>query len=308
VPRLRKPRRVRPGSAVGIAAPAGPIDAERLEAGEAWLRQAGFEPVRRADLGAARGYLAGDDARRAGELMELVRDPRVAAVWCARGGYGCHRIVSLLDAVEVRAAAKPLVGYSDVTTLLLWQLRRAGLAGVHGPMLERQGEEADEARAQLFELLAGARPPPLVGRGLVGGRGAGRLVGGTLTLVAASLGTPWEVDTRGAILLFEDVAEEPYAVDRCLQQLRAAGKLERLAGIGVGQMVDCCGKRYPEPTVDEVLEEILAPLGVPVAVDLPFGHVARNRAWPVGGRAALDGDRGEIELLESAVSGGARSA
>ena len=225
------------------------------------LRGIGFEPFHRDDVLAERGYLAGDDARREAELRELWDDPRVEAVVCARGGYGCHRIVPSLDADRVARARKPLVGYSDVTTLLLWQLRCAGLSGIHGPMLER--EPAPGAVAALAALLQGDTPPPLEGRAGGGGRAEGRLVGGSLTLVVGSLGTPWEIDTRGAVLLVEEIAEEPYAIDRALQQLRAAGKLDGLAGLGVGQMVACNGSRYPAPGVHEVLDEILTPLGVP---------------------------------------------
>ncbi|MCZ6464806.1 MAG: LD-carboxypeptidase [Proteobacteria bacterium] len=285
---------------IAIAAPAGPVDPEKLEAGIAWLRELGFEPAVRDDLTAQRGYLAGDDERRAAELMHWIGDDRAEAIVCARGGYGCHRIVSLLDADRVRRAGKALVGYSDVTTLLLWQLRCAGLSGIHGPMLERDHSAA--TGEALAALLLGDVPPPLEGKPCVPGRREGRLVGGSLTLVAASLGTPWEIDTRGAILLFEDVAEEPYAVDRSLHQLRAAGKLDELVGVGVGQMVGCEGSRHPTPTVHEVLDEMLTPLGVPVVLDLPFGHCASHLPWPVGGRAIVDGERGLIELLESSVT------
>ena len=123
-----------------------------------------------------------------------------------------------------------------------------------------------------------------------------------MTLVTASLGTPWEVDTRGAILMLEEVSEPPYRIDRQLQQLRAAGKLDALVGVGLGEMVNCGDDRYPEPDLESILKEILGPLGVPVVCQLPFGHGASNFCWPVGGRAALDGDRGELELLDSAVS------
>jgi muramoyltetrapeptide carboxypeptidase len=303
LPSLRKARAIRPGAVVGIAAPAGPVDPERLEQGEAMLRRLGFEPRHRADIQARRGYLAGDDARRAGELMELVRDPQIEAIVCARGGYGCQRILAQLDAAQVRRAAKPLVGYSDVTTLLLWQRRCAGLMGIHGPMLERGREATAESMHSLQFALTGAGPVQrLVGRPLAGGWGEGRLVGGSLSLVVASLGTPWEIDTRGAILLLEERGELPYRIDRMLQQLVAAGKLADVVGVGIGATTDCEDERYPEFGVEALLAEILAPLGVPVLSELPFGHGETNLAWPVGGRAAIDADRGEIELLESAVA------
>jgi muramoyltetrapeptide carboxypeptidase len=302
VPRLRKARALRPGDTIGIAAPAGPVDPSVLEAGEALLRRLDFEPYRRADLTARRGYLAGDDGRRAAEFMELVREPKVAAILCARGGYGCHRIMSQLDAAAVRKAAKPLVGYSDITTLLLWQRQSAGLMGIHGPMLERGAELAPESVQSLVRALTGTGPlPRLRGETLAGGWAEGRVTGGSLNLVVASLGTPWEIDTRGSILLLEDVNEAPFRVDRMLQQLIAAGKLSAAVGIGIGSMVGCDDARYPEPAVEEVIAEILLPLGLPVLTGLPFGHCDLNHAWPMGARAAIDGARGEIEMLEFGV-------
>jgi muramoyltetrapeptide carboxypeptidase len=302
VPRLRKPRAIGPGATLGLAAPGGPVDPARLGEGEALLRAAGFRTLRRDDIVARRGYLAGDDARRAKELMELVGDPRVDAIVCARGGYGCPRILHLLDAAAVRDAAKPIVGYSDATALLLWLRRRAGLVGFHGPMLERGADADPGAREALLAQLAGSAPLPLVlrGEGRIPGTAAGRVVGGSLTLVAASLGTPWAFDGRGAILLFEEVNEAPYRVDRMLQQLRAAGALTGVRGIGVGDVSTCVDERYGT-TVGEVIEEIARPLGVPLVAGLPFGHVRANATWPVGVRAEIDGSRGELRILEHGV-------
>jgi muramoyltetrapeptide carboxypeptidase len=296
VPALRKPRALAPGATLGIAAPGGPVDPDRVAEGCEALRAAGYRTLRRDDLGARRGYLAGDDARRAKEIMELAQDPRVDAIVCARGGYGCDRILPLLDAAGLRDAAKPIVGYSDVTALLLWLRRRAGLVGFHGPMLERGADADPGAREALLAQLAGRGPLPLVLRGRGGGGGAarGRLVGGSLTLVVASLATP------GAILLFEEVNEAPYRIDRMLQQLRAAGKLAGVVGVGVGDVSTCVDERYAT-RVEDVIGEVVRPLGVPLVTELPFGHVRANATWPVGVRAELDGDRGELRVLEHGV-------
>lgn len=303
MPALRKARAIRKGAVVGIAAPAGPVDPAMLEAGESLLRELGFEPRRRADLTARRGYLAGDDARRAGELMDLVRDPEVAAIVCARGGYGTPRILHRLDAAAFRKAAKPLVGYSDITALLLWQRRAAGLMGIHGPMFERVHSPNDETARSLARALTGTGAlPRLPGRALCGGWAEGRLVGGSLSLLTASLGTPWELDTRDAILMIEETGEAPYRIDRMLQQLAQAGKLGAAVGVGIGQLCDCDDRKYEGVDLEDVLREILEPFEVPVITDLPFGHDLPNIAWPFGGRAAIDADRGEIELLESAVA------
>ncbi len=303
MPRLVWPRALRPGGTIGIAAPAGAVDPERLAAGEARLRAAGFRTVRRDDVLERCGYLAGDDPRRAREFMHLVGDEKVDAILCARGGYGCDRILPLLDPARVRAARKPLVGYSDVTALLLWQRRRAGLAGFHGPMLEREaGPAADELEA-LVRALTGTAPEPVVRRGRpgAGGRVEGRLTGGSLTMVAASLGTPWEVDTRGAVLLLEEVGERPYRLDRLMQQLRASGKLEAAAGVGLGAFVRCDESDPGYPSGAEVLEECLRAVGVPWVSGLPFGHAHPNLAWPVGARARLDGRSGELHILDAGV-------
>lgn len=304
MPRAIKPRAIAPGATLGIAAPGGPIDAEVLASGRAVWEAAGFRVVHRDDITAREGFLAGSDARRAAELTELVADPSVDAIVCARGGYGCARILDALDPQAFRAARKPLVGYSDVTALLLWQRRRAGLGGFHGPMLERGADVDAEALRDLIAQLGGAAPAERhwTGRGLVGGRASGRLVGGNLAMLLASLRTPWELDTRGAILLFEEVGEKPYRIDRMLQQLRAAGKLAPLAGVGLGALTGCEDARYLEPEAQRVIADALVPLGVPVVAGLPFGHTRHNFAWPFGARATLDGDRGELRFLESGVA------
>jgi muramoyltetrapeptide carboxypeptidase len=308
LPRLIKPRAIDPGATLGIAAPGGPVDPDTLAAGCEVLQRAGFRVVRRDDLTARHGYLAGDDARRAAELMELVTNPDVDAIVCARGGYGCDRILDALDASAFRAARKPLVGYSDITALLLWQRRCAGLSGFHGPMLERGGDVDADAQALLLDELCGTTPLPgvLRGTGRVPGDGQGRLTGGNLMLVAASIGTRWEIDTRGAILLVEEVCERPYRIDRMLQQLRGAGKLEALAGIATGDLSTCVDERYPWPGAEEVFEELAGRIGVPLVTGLPFGHVRGNRTWPLGARATIDGDRGEIRILERGVTRASR--
>ena len=303
MPRLIKPRALAPGAVLGIAAPGFAVDRKKLEAGERVLQGAGFKTQRRSDIFDRDGYLAGTDERRASEFMELVGDPHVDAILCARGGYGCDRIVPLLDAQAVRSAAKPLVGFSDITALLLWQRRRAGLIGFHGPMVEG-GERVDPlAWAHLISLLTDRAQAPVImtGHGICPGRATGRLVGGSLTILATSIGSSWEVQTRGAILLIEDVGERPYRIDRMLGQLRAAGKIDRLAGVGVGAFPDCVDPKYPDASVGAVIDDFFGPLGVPVVADLAFGHIDANYAWPLGARATIDAEKGELQLLERGV-------
>jgi len=300
---LRKPRALPRGGTIGIAAPASAVDLVRVEAGEKRWREAGFQVVRRDDLAARDRYLAGDDARRAAEIRELWADARVDAIVCARGGYGCHRIIDRLDAEAARAAAKPLVGYSDITTLLLWQRRCAGLVGVHGPMLERGDEISGDEFGALVEILTGTERLPLAREG-TNGAGAcveGPLVGGSLTLVAASLGTPWAIEARGAILMLEDKGERPFRIDRMLQQLRHAGALDGVAGVGLGHFDQC---DEPDGAINsaQILREWLDATGVPWVSGLAFGHGAPNLAWPMGVRARLDGARATLHILERGVA------
>jgi muramoyltetrapeptide carboxypeptidase len=297
---LVKPRALRPGATLGVVAPGFAVEGELLDQGIAGLGRAGFAVRCREDLRSRCGYLAGDDARRAGELMELIGDPKVDAIVCARAGFGCQRLLPRLDAAAFRSARKALVGYSDATVLHLWQLREAGLSGIHGPMLDHGAWSDAEAEA-LRSLLEGGAGLRLEGRPGRAGRADGTLVGGSLTLLAASLGTPWELETEGAILLFEEIDEKPYVLDRLLQQLSLAGKLARVVGIGVGHLVDCVDPRREHPTAEEVILEILTPLGVPLVLGLPFGHGRPNLPWPVGGRGMIDGERGVLTILEPGV-------
>jgi hypothetical protein len=235
VAELAKPRALPRGGTIGIAAPASAVDLEVLAAGEKRWREAGFAVVQRDDIGARRRYLAGDDARRAAELAAFWADPRIDAIVCARGGWGCHRIMDRLDAAAVRAARKPLAGYSDVTTLLLWQRRFAGLAGVHGPMLERTLDDAEFG--SLVEMLTGTERLPVVRPGSTGA-GCRRAARGGSLAARGIMRTPWAVDDRRVLLpktRRAAVSHRPPARAAALRgRLRA-----RHAGIGLGRFEGC---------------------------------------------------------------------
>lgn len=302
-PPFAKPRPLGPGSTIGVCAPAGPVSEPVLERGIAWLESEEFKVQCAPHLRCRRGYLAGSDDDRLADLLALVRDPGVDGIITARGGYGVTRFLRRVDPAELRQARKLLIGYSDATALQLLLAHRAGLGSIHGPMLER-GDTTPAARERLVALARGdpAGQTALEGRALAGGRARGPLVGGNLKVVVASLGTPWEIRTEGAILFLEEVGEQPYAIDRALGQLRDAGKLRQAAGVAVGQLVECDSERYPEVSACDVLREVLLPeLGGPVVAGFPFGHVADNRALGVGVRAELDGDGGTLELLDPVV-------
>jgi muramoyltetrapeptide carboxypeptidase len=300
---LLHPRPLTPGSTIGICAPAGPVDEEALSVGITWLEAAGYQVRCGSHLRARQGYLAGSDSQRLSDLLAFFRAPEVDGIVLARGGYGIARILRQVDPLELRDARKLVVGYSDATSLLLFLRRCAGLVSMHGPMLERPGLNA-AARARWLAMVRGepGEREPLRGNCFRGGRASGPLVGGNLTVLASSLGTPWEIDTRGAILFLEEVSEEPYAIDRLLIQLREAGKLRDVLGVAVGQLVSCESERYLEPSACEVLRDILAhEVEGPIVENLPFGHVVDHHALGYGVRAELDGDQGKLVLLESVV-------
>jgi len=300
---LLRPPALGEGATIGVCSPAGPVDAERLAHGVAWLERAGFRVRCAANVAARSGFLAGSDEQRLADLLELVRAPDVAAVMCSRGGYGATRLLGRLDPDELRRARKLFIGHSDATALCGWLRERAGVASLHGPMLNR--DDLTAAAAERLVALLRGEPlglEPLAGKPLLGGRASGPLVGGNLIMLAGSLGTPWEIDTRGALLFIEEVSEQPYSIDRLLGQLRDAGKLAAAAGVAVGQLVQCESQRYPEPSAVDVVRGVLeAEVRGPVVLDLPFGHVADNHALAVGTRAELDGERGELRLLEHVV-------
>ncbi|MBO4274263.1 LD-carboxypeptidase [Microbispora triticiradicis] len=267
------PRRLRPGDTVALVAPAGPVDPVRLERGGAVLEELGLRVVHGASVLAREGYLAGSDAARAADLQEAWCDPEVAAVICARGGYGTTRLLGLLD-WDAMAAAGPkiLLGSSDITALHRAFADRLGLATLFGPMpacatISDPGGPEPVTFAHLRQaLFDGGTPAPITGdRVVVPGRAEGRLTGGNLALLAALCGTPYAMRGEGRIVLLEDVTEEPYRIDRMVTQLLQAGCLDGAAGIVLGSWVDC-GDPLP------VLAERLAPLGVPVLAGLPVGH------------------------------------
>jgi len=299
---LVRPRRLYPGDTVRVVAPAGPAPTERLDAGLAVLRSWGLV-VEEGSHARARherlDYLTAPDAARAGDLQAAWTDPEVSAVFCARGGYGAQRIADQLD-WSALAAAGPclLVGFSDVTGLLQAFARRLGTVTVHGPVVTSLGDADADAREHLRRLLLDPeavttltpRPVPALGSGSA----EGVLVGGNLALLASDVGTPSAMPASGSIAVLEDVGESPYRVDRALTQLLRSGWFDGVRGIALGQFVRCGD---PE-VVRRLLEDRLAPLGVPILLDVPVGHTGHNLAFPLGVPAVLDADAGTLVLRE----------
>lgn len=312
-----RPPRLRPGDTVGLVAPAGAVyDPMDLQVAEETMAALGLRVRRGAHALDRRGYLGGTDAARAADLHAMFADPEVRAVVALRGGWGAARLLPLLDYDLIRRNPKVLIGYSDITSLLLAVYARTGLVTFHGPVgiSTWNAFSVDYFRRLLFEGEAVRMANPAdVGSGLVQtedrvhtitpGIARGPLAGGNLTVLTALLGTPYLPAWDGHILFLEDTGEQIYRIDRMLTQLRLAGVLARLAGFVFGKCSDCdAGKGYGSLTFTEVLHDHVAPLGIPAWHGAMIGHIAKKFTVPVGAEAEVDAAAGTITLLEPAVA------
>ncbi len=283
------PRRLSPGSKIGVAAVSGPVDEEKLESGIAVLRAKGYTVVEASNLRARRGFLAGKDEERAAGYRALLCDPSVDAIFFARGGYGASRVLRHLDVEEMRANPKIQLGGSDLTALFAWIQRHSGLVTFYGPMV------AVEMAAQTgdlgWEAMLRGEPvePHAIAREdvITPGTAEGILMGGCLSLLASLCGTPEAVRGEGAILFWEDTGEETYRLDRLLTQLERSGTFEGLRGMVIGSVVPLRNAESSE-TVREYLFDRFARAPFPVATGLAAGHLPRPRTLPLGVRARLD--------------------
>ncbi|MEU1147359.1 LD-carboxypeptidase [Streptomyces sp. NPDC005863] len=307
---LLRPARLAPGARVAVVAPSGPIPDDRLEAGLDILRGWDLDPVvtpHVRDVHPEFGYLAGTDTDRARDLERAWCDPDVAAVFCARGGYGAQRMVDLVDWAALRAAGpKVFVGYSDVTALHEAFAVRLGLATLHGPMTAaadflKNARAQEHLRTTLFapeetRVIRAASPHAAA---LVGGRARGVTLGGCVSLLAAEIGTPAaRGSARGGLLFLEDIGEEPYRLDRVLTQLLRARRLDGVSAIALGSWEEC----GPREELRALFVDRLGGLGVPVIDDFGFGHCDGALTVPFGVAGELDADAGTLTLDEPALA------
>jgi muramoyltetrapeptide carboxypeptidase len=313
-----KPGRLEYGDTIGIVAPASaPPDPKTIDRSVEVVCALGFKAKLAANVRRRWGFLAGSDRDRAADLMRMFTDPKVRAILCVRGGYGTARLLPLLDYRTIRAHAKIFVGYSDITSLHCAFLVKAGLISFHGPMLNsdliREHLPGFTRRSFLSTLMQVSAPGNIC-QGyqrktvsvLRGGKAAGQLLGGNLSILCATLGTPYQPSFQGKILFFEDLDEVPYRFDRMLTQLLNGGLLQTVAGIAIGVNKGCTdpkAKRATEyrQTLEDVFRERLLQLKVPIVSGLPFGHIRYNAMLPVGARATLDAERGALILNEPVV-------
>ena len=311
------PPRLRPGARVALLTPSGPLmERDHSARGAELCRALGLEPVLMPNAGKVHGYLGGTDDERLADLNAALTDPAIDAVWCLRGGNGLNRIVDRVDFDRFAARPKPVIGYSDITVLLLALTTKTAVVTFHGPMARFAMPAFSSSHFNL--VLTNTAPAGQLGRvsakanvlvpergrivTVVPGRATGRLVGGNLTLLQALVGTPYFPDLDGAILFLEDIGEDLYRIDRMLGHLRLAGALDAIAGVAIGHF-----SRMRHTTfeggfgLDEVLRTYFAPGNIPVAHGFPIGHVPEQWTLPIGVMAELDATHGELSLLEGAV-------
>jgi len=280
------------GDTVGIVAPGFAPSPAALRSGIRALARAGYT-VRVGDhVNGLNGYFPADDGRRAADLNLMIRDPDVKAIWFARGGYGCARILPQVDWAALRRSGKIFIGYSDITALAMAALRKPGSVWLYGPVVTEMGRERSHHKAGFGRLLAG-KEDRLKFRNdqvLAPGKARGRLLGGNLTVLVHLLGTRWMPSLDGAILALEDVGEETYRLDRALTHLRMSGSLDRIAGICLGRFDPPPTRRRfpPDRSLKAMLQDLLGDLTVPVVYNLPFGHIPAKRTLPLGCPATLE--------------------
>lgn len=305
-------RHLRLGDTIGVVSPASPVKPEALDRGIDKLKSLGFQVKLGKHAYAKHGYLAGSDRERAEDLNAMFRDPEVDAIICSRGGYGTPRILPYLDYDAIARHPKIFVGFSDITALHVAIRQRTGLVTFHGPMVASDFSQAhvDDYNWPWFEkALMHAAPVGMVEMPsqlprtecVVAGRAAGELMGGNLSLIAATMGGPYELDPTGKIVLLEEVGEEPYRVDRMLTQLELAGFWQKAAGLVIGESVGCEPSNPENPSLLAVLRDKLGKLSIPVLYGLPLGHGERKATVPEGIRASLDAEQGILSIEEAAV-------
>lgn len=319
-----KPPALRAGDTIVLVAPSRPVNLANVQEIEAGLTAMGFHVRRAANVGETWGFLAGTDDARATGIMDAWRDPAVQGIFCIIGGSGATRMLDQLDFEYIRQHPKVFTGFSDITALHLAIEKKANLVTFHSPTSKyvyagnlkerpfatetfwrtvRADKYLDEngqrvPNGWLFNTADLTTPTLSLSKGVA----RGRLTGGNLSLVAALMGTPYEIETKGKILFLEDIHEEPYRIDRMLSTLRLGGKLDGLAGVVLGRFAECDAE-IPKASfsVDEVLDLYFKDRPYPVISRFPVGHVEENATLPIGALAEINGDNATLRLIEDPV-------
>ena len=305
----RKPKALKAGSRLGVFAPASPADSVEMIAGLAELKRQGFQVVANQDS-KAEGYFAGTPLDRMSGFLSGIQSEQIDGLVALRGGYGSNYLLEF-DLEKNLERAKCVIGFSDLTTLQIYLWQKCGWVTFYGPMVAagiNAGTGAmngydENSFLQAIRKVGAGWKLRLKGEPVLAGQSMGRVLGGCMTLVEATIGTPWELETKDSILLLEDRAMKPYQVDRVLMHLKQAGKFEGVKGIVLGEFPESAPVAAGAPTVREVCARILRSLGIPIVFGAPVGHTPRPMLTiPLGIKARLDADgEGTLEYLESAV-------
>ena len=308
---LNKPRALKLGDTIGLIAPSSPTSGENVEKAKKTIIDMGFKVKMGKSPYERYGYLSGSDEIRAEDINEMFKDDQVDGIICLRGGYGTPRILDLIDYHAIRENPKVFVGYSDITALHIAFNQISNLLTFHGPMVTSDiiGDFSDFSRDNLFDITMNTENTKTIsnpeGERIVtinGGLAEGEIVGGNLSLIVSTIGTPYEIDTKDKILFIEEVGEEPYSIDRMLNQLRLSGKLEDASGIILGDFKNCDSEKHDESlTLEQVITDLVKPEGKPTIFNLKAGHCEPMVTLPFGVKAKLDADKGEIYILENSV-------
>lgn len=308
---MLKPKALRPGDKIGIIATSGPAAAENVKSAKMRLEDLGFRVELASGCFASHGYLAGKDELRADDLNKMFADKTIDGIICLRGGYGSTRILDKVDFDIIKANPKIFVGYSDVTALHIAINQISGLVTFHGPMASSDiaGGLDDFTRNEFLRAIMEPKPMEYIPnpqdikiQTLVKGRACGIIIGGNLSLISATMGTRYEIDTEEKILFLEEIAEEPYRIDRMLTQLALAGKFDDASGIVLGDWNNCESKIYSDSlNLMEVFEDIIIPCGKPTIFNLKAGHCKPKVTLPFGVATLLDADEGKLVIKESAI-------
>ncbi|MEW9123024.1 MAG: LD-carboxypeptidase [Thermotaleaceae bacterium] len=308
-----KPKALKKGDTIGLVGPSGVIRSEGgLEKSIQVLEKQGFKVIVGESCGQKYGYLSGTDDIRAADLNQMFQDPSIDGVFCIKGGYGTPRILDKIDYAMIKENPKLFIGYSDITAIHTALNQKCDLITIHGPMaasdmisdFDSFSEESYLKAITSTEplgILENPKEEPI--KTLVSGKTRGQIVGGNLMLIAVTLGTPYEIDTKGKILFLEDIDEYTYSVDRMLTQLRLAGKLHDCAGIVLGSFKNCVPE-YEEYSLSllEIFQDIVAPVQKPTLYNFMAGHCDTKITLPLGVEAELDGEQGTLKVLESALT------
>ncbi|MTI65927.1 MAG: LD-carboxypeptidase [Firmicutes bacterium] len=302
---MLKPKRLKRGATIGVIAPSSCDDIRKTHLAEKFLINEGFKVKMGKSCYESYGYLAGSDQIRAKDINDMFKDDEVDGIICLRGGYGSVRIIDLIDYEIIKNNPKVFLGYSDITALHIAINQLSDLITFHGPMLSSDMIKDFKRYSYdyLFDnLLKEGRnklenPKDEKIKCLVKGRAKGKITGGNLALVTSTIGTEYEIDTKGKILMLEDIDEQPYRIDRMLNKLRLSGKLKDAAGIILGDFNNCIpNKRENSLTLMEVINDIIKPLNIPTVYNVKFGHCNPTMTIPLGIEIEMDSEKGNLVI------------